>query len=401
MEYKRLIQLDNQYPNLRNYTKNGIDTNILLKGIYYTGEATNQIQFNLADLSKVTPVAGTKFRFILSISMDDSNTNPKLFTSSEFYNDLKSSYDENNPYLPLAGFNKSFIVNLSYFNLLKLFEGYKTLEETDLVFLHKNIFINEKSEIDYDAFANYINWVVDTPNTLDFDSGGVKPAETLGAWSTLTLDPTTGKAVNKKQAQANQQKAAKEAQLKLLNEELAKLIKDISEYEVAIKQGDYPNIGLSRSKVTVAGTEYTSGSHLLNRSKQNDDIKKALQAKLNSLIAKKSEIEKTISELIGAAANTGTQQGTAGNITDASPADLARIQEIDKEIENLKPKANTLLARITGKRKEIQDKINKLEKEKSEIKGKTQSIIKPPAAASEGDSVKNYGGSIKELIKSQ
>ena len=102
MEYKRLIQLDNQYPNLRNYTKNGIDTNILLKGIYYTGEATNQIQFNLADLSKVTPVAGTKFRFILSISMDDSNTNPKLFTSSEFYNDLKSSYDENNPYLPLA-----------------------------------------------------------------------------------------------------------------------------------------------------------------------------------------------------------------------------------------------------------------------------------------------------------
>ncbi len=401
MEYKRLIQLDNQYPNLRNYTKNGIDTNILLKGIYYTGEATNQVQFNLADLSKVTPVTGTKFRFILSVSMDDNDKNPKLFTSSEFYNDLKSSYDENNPYLPLAGFNKSFIVNVSYFNLLKLFEGYKILEETDLVFLHKNIFINEKSEIDYDAFANYINWVVDTPNALDFDSAGVKPAETLGSWSTLTLDPTTGKAVNKKQAQANQQKAAKEAQLKLLNEELAKLIKDISEYEAAIKQGDYPNIGLSRSRVTVAGTEYTSGSHLLNRTKQNDDIKKALQAKLNELLAKKSEIEKTISELIGADKNTGTQQGTAGNLTDLSAADLARIQEIDKEIENLKPKANSLVARITGKRKEIQDKINKLEKEKSEIKAKTQSIAKQPTSNTEGDSVKNYGGSSREISKSK
>ena len=50
MEYKRLIQLDNQYPNLRNYTNNGIDTNVLLKGIYYTGDVTNQVQFNLEDL---------------------------------------------------------------------------------------------------------------------------------------------------------------------------------------------------------------------------------------------------------------------------------------------------------------------------------------------------------------
>ena len=372
MEYKRLIQLDNQYPNLRNYTNNGIDTNVLLKGIYYTGDVTNQVQFNLEDLSKVTYVNDTKFRFILSILTNASDKNPKLYTSKVFYDDLKSSYNETNPYLPLAAFNKSFLISITYYDLLRLFESYKSLEETDLVFLHKNVFINEKSEIDYDALCSYIDWAVTAPNSLDFDSAGVKPAETLGFWSTLTIDPATGKAVNKKQAEENKKKANKEAQIKLLNEELAKIVKDIAEYEAAINRNDYDNIGLSRSKVTVAGTEYTSGQHLLNRAKQNNDIKTALKTKLNELLAKKAQLEKSISDAIGTQPNTGVEQGTAGNITELSAGDLEKIKQIDTEIEKLKKDEKKLVNRILGKVPEIKQKIQKLEKEKSDIKASSK-----------------------------
>ncbi len=49
----------------------------------------------------------------------------------------------------------------------------------------------------------------------------------------------------------------------------------------------------------------------------------------------------------------------------------------------------------------VTTKLHKLEKEKSEIKAKTQSIAKQPTSNTEGDSVKNYGGSSREISKSK
>jgi TolA-binding protein len=362
MEYRRLVQLDNTYPSIKNYKEGSTADVFVLNGLY----KQNSVEFGLVPLDKVKWVANTNFRFILAIKNSDEDNNPLLYTSEEFYNDLKESYKEPNPYLSIGAFNPPFIITYTIKQLLKLFETLKPGEESDLVYITRNIYFNDKSEIDYEALVDYINWCVDTVNTLDFDSGGVKDAEFLGIWNTLELDPVTGKAVSKKEAETNRLTAANDAKLKLLQNELNKLIKEISEYETALKQNDYDNIGLSRSKVTVAGKEYTSDTHFLNRGKQNQDIKNQLTKYLNELKSKKTEIDKSIATASGAAPAT-----TGGNITDLKQSDVNKIADIDKKISELKASIKTLSPFNTMWIK-ARIEITKLETERATIKASSK-----------------------------
>ena len=358
MEYRRLVQLDNTYPSIKNYKAGSAPDVFVLNGLY----KENSVEFGLITLDKVTWVANTKFRFILAIKNSDEDKNPLLYTSEEFYNDLKESYKEPNPYLSIGAFNPPFIVTYTIKQLLKLFETLKPAEETDLVFISRNIYFNDKSEIDYEALVDYIDWCVDTVNTLDFDSGGVKDAEFLGIWNTLELDPVTGKAVSKKEAETNRLTAANDAKLKLLQEELNKLTKEISEYETALKRNDYDNIGLSRAKITVAGKEYTSDTHFLNQDKQNQDIKNQLTKYLNELKSKKTEIDKSIATASGAAPAT-----TGGNITDLKQSDIDKISDIDKKIAELKNSIKTL-SPFNPMWIKTRIEITKLETQRAELK---------------------------------
>jgi hypothetical protein len=82
------------------------------------------------------------------------------------------------------------------------------------------------------------------------------------------------------------------------SEELEKINSDISTYTGFINQDDYPNDGLSKSKLLVKGKleeiEYVSSKYLLNRKKQNEDIRKQLTAYSDILKLKKDSLQTQI-----------------------------------------------------------------------------------------------------------
>jgi hypothetical protein len=368
MEYRKLLQLDNKYPNLRNYQPSKIDNQIILKGIY---SDINEVQFNYTDIKTVTPVENTKFRFIVGIKKDAGDKKPKYFTSISFYEDFLSSFDENNPYLLIGAFDIRMFTLYEFFDTLKIFEENKKLEEADLVFMNKNVFIDEKSEIDYTALVQYIDWVVSTPDNLDFETGGVKSAELLGIWTQLEIDPSTGKAISKKQAQENRDTKNFEAKLKNLQEELSNIDSDISLYTAELRRRNYPRKGLSVSELKVIGKleekVYTSGKHFLAYNKQDDDIRKLLTEYQNTLKSKKSETEKAIADLLKTKPNEGATGGSQGNLTDLNDKDTTRIGQINAEIELLK-KEIIGLSPFNQKYLINRKKISQLEQEKRDIK---------------------------------
>jgi hypothetical protein len=364
MEYRRLVQLDNTYPNLRNYKKSVVDNQIILSGIY---SDINQIEFEYTDIKSVTPVDNTKFRFIIGIKKDEGDTNIKYFTSNQFYRDFELSLNESNPYLLIGAFDVRIFVINQFFDVLKIFEENKKLEETDLVYMNKNLFIDDKSEIDYISLIQYIDWLVDTPSNLDFETQGVKSAELLGIWTQLEIDPDTGKALSKKTVQEKRDAKNLESKLKDLQEELNKIKSDIDTYSSLIRNDDYPSIGLSTSSLTVNGKLekkiFQSGKHFLNTKKQNNDIRNALIAYQNELRSKQVGVEKTIAELT----KTTTNSGVEGNVTNLDDKNKTEFENIDKRIQQLKEEIQNLSpfnANYIKNRKEI---VN-LEKEKRDIK---------------------------------
>ena len=368
MEYRRLLELDNKYPNLRNYQPSKINNQILLKGIY---SDINEVEFNYTDIKTITPVENTKFRFIACIKKDASDKKPKYFTSLSFYEDFVTTIDENNPYLLLSAFDVRTFTFYEFFDTLKIFEENKKLEEEDLVFMNKNIFIDEKSEIDYTALVQYIDWVVSTPDNLDFETGGVKSAELLGIWTQLEIDPDTGKALSKKTVQEKRDTKNFEAKLKNLQEELNNIESDISLYTAEIRRRNYPRKGLSVSELKVIGKleekTYTSGKHFLAYNKQDDDIRKLLTEYQNTLKARKSETEKTIADLLKTKPNEGATGGSQGNVTDLNDKDTTRIGQINEEIEILKKEIKGL-SPFNQKYLINRKKISQLEQEKRDIK---------------------------------
>jgi hypothetical protein len=72
----------------------------------------------------------------------------------------------------------------------------------------------------------------------------------------------------------------------------------MSTYTGFINQDDYPNDGLSKSKLLVKGKleeiEYVSERYLLNRKKQNEDIRKQLTAYSDILKLKKDSLQTQI-----------------------------------------------------------------------------------------------------------
>lgn len=138
MQYVSLSKIPNQYPNAGNYTLFKEKT-VLLNGVY---PEKNKINFQLPEYSDITPIKGTTFRFVLAIAADDTDTNPRLFTSKPFYDDIKISYKVNNPYFPIQALtgNGSVVV----IKLKEYFELFDKLEASEIeapVNVTKNIFI--------------------------------------------------------------------------------------------------------------------------------------------------------------------------------------------------------------------------------------------------------------------
>ena len=130
MEYKRLNNLQNTYPQTGNYISDQFLSLTKVNGLlqYESNGAQEKAKINLfgryADknvlpfttktLKNLNYVEGTNFRFILAIFKDYNDTSPVYYTSQTYYNDLNSALIEGNPYFLQASFDSANIISFVY-----------------------------------------------------------------------------------------------------------------------------------------------------------------------------------------------------------------------------------------------------------------------------------------------
>lgn len=309
MEYYRLYDLRNQYPSISNYGT-AIPGTINLKGLY---PETNTLAITVKNLEGIKFVKDTRFRFILKIKEKQTDTTGVLYTSERYYKNLESSLKESNPYFINSSLNDVYIVEIFTESLNALFTTFLNPENKAGVSVNRNNFINKNKSIDYDLLVKYIDWVVAQSTLSDIDSNGVIPPEKLIDFVTFEIDhekayfypddiqrPTDSNTSGGSTGTGGGADAANRnlEAIKALEEELEKINSDISTYTGFINQDDYPNDGLSKSKLLVKGKieeiEYVSSRYLLNRRKQNEDIRKQLTAYSDTLKLKKDSLQTQI-----------------------------------------------------------------------------------------------------------
>ena len=144
MEYKRLTNLQNTYPQTGNYISDQFSSLSRVSGLlqYESNGAQEKAKINLfgkyADknvlpfttktLKNLNWVEGTNFRFILAIFKDYNDTSPVYYTSQNYYNDLNSSLIEANPYFLQASFDSANIVSFVYEDVVNIVKNVIPLE---------------------------------------------------------------------------------------------------------------------------------------------------------------------------------------------------------------------------------------------------------------------------------
>jgi hypothetical protein len=227
MKYITLRNLSNPYPQAGNYIRK-ITGNALaydftsgdsvLYGLY---PETNQIPFYLPNLNAVRVIDNVSFRFILKVKKYASDEYPSYFTGFSFYKDLESSIEAGNPYFINTAVKNSFMVEFDLLESLRYFKELQSTEDTIGIKLLQNNFIkfispeliqeitsqqimqgattNENLDfvnelqtnpylelidedgiyVDYKLLTQYIDWVIQTPDLIELDNGGVISAEKL------------------------------------------------------------------------------------------------------------------------------------------------------------------------------------------------------------------------------
>ena len=357
MEYKRLIELDNQYPNLRNYKKGTTDNTGVLYGLY---PETNKIAFTFPTIDNLNWVPGTDFRFILVIRNTITDTNPKLYTSEAYYNDLVASINEINPYFSAASFNPAYVVNITISELLTTYTDLQKLENKDAVLMNRNIFINADDTMDYDSLITYIDWVVSKVDPLDTDNGGVIQETVLSNWNYYSIDPVTQIVTNKildvptsqtadsaayAQAQLNAANAGQNVSLQNSKQsELNDLLNQINSLETEIKSKAnyiYTNKFLKflfSGSVKVNNFTFTAP----NGSKESvtKNLTDQLTTKLNDLKSKQVTLQSDISSLSASsqtntAINGGINTSNISNTIGQAAAGIAAAQGIANAVTSL------------------------------------------------------------------
>jgi hypothetical protein len=210
MEYKRLNNLQNTYPQTGNYISDQFSSLSRVSGLlqYESNDAQEKAKINLfgkyADknvlpfttktLKNLNWVEGTNFRFILAIFKDYNDTSPVYYTSQTYYNDLNSSLIEANPYFLQASFDSANIVSFVYEDVVNIVKNAIPLELKSRIDFRTNIFVSNGSfDVNYYNLVRFIDWLVDKPSSLDDVNQGVLQAETIAGWNELNGDWATGK----------------------------------------------------------------------------------------------------------------------------------------------------------------------------------------------------------------
>ena len=210
MEYKRLTDLQNTYPQTGNYISDQFLSLSRASGLlqYESNQAQEKAKINLfgryADknvlpfttktLKNLKYVDGTNFRFILAIFKDYNDTSPVYYTSQNYYNDLNSSLIEANPYFLQASFDSANIVSFVYEDVVNIVKNAIPLELKSRIDFRTNIFVSNGSfDVNHSNLVRFIDWLVDKPSPLDDVNQGVLQAETIAGWNELNGDWATGK----------------------------------------------------------------------------------------------------------------------------------------------------------------------------------------------------------------
>jgi hypothetical protein len=209
MEYKRLNNLQNTYPQTGNYISDQFLSLTKVNGLlqYESNGAQEKAKINLfgryADknvlpfttktLKNLNYVEDTNFRFILAIFKDYNDTSPVYYTSQTYYNDLNAALIEGNPYFLQASFDSANIVSFVYEEAVNIAKNAVPLELKSRVDFRTNIFITNGSfEVNYSNLVRFIDWLVDKPSPLDDVNNGVLQTETIAGWNELNGDWATG-----------------------------------------------------------------------------------------------------------------------------------------------------------------------------------------------------------------
>jgi hypothetical protein len=210
MEYKRLTDLQNTYPQTGNYISDQFLSLSRASGLlqYESNQSQEKAKINLfgryADknvlpfttktLKNLNYVDGTNFRFILAIFKDYNDTNPVYYTSQTYYNDLNAALIDGNPYFLQASFDSANIISFVYEEAVNIAKNGVPLELKSRIDFRTNIFIaNGSFDVNYENLVRYIDWLVDKPSPLDDVNQGVLTAESIAGWNVLNGDWATGK----------------------------------------------------------------------------------------------------------------------------------------------------------------------------------------------------------------
>lgn len=210
MEYKRLTDLQNTYPQTGNYISDQFLSLSRASGLlqYESNQAQEKAKINLfgryADknvlpfttktLKNLNYVDGTNFRFILAIFKDYNDTNPVYYTSQTYYNDLNAALIDGNPYFLQASFDSANIISFVYEEAVNIAKAAVPLELKSRIDFRTNIFISNGSfDVNYENLVKFIDWLVDKPSPLDDVNQGVLTAESIAGWNELNGDWATGK----------------------------------------------------------------------------------------------------------------------------------------------------------------------------------------------------------------
>jgi hypothetical protein len=198
----RLVEDDSNnqvYIRVSTFDENG---EIRLYGEYQQ----NFVDFPSYDLSKVRVLDDISFRFFLTIKETTSDSNPIVYTSKSFYDELINSYKEENPYMVQNAVKSEFILNLVVDTYKNKIEELRRLE-LDLpiqelyvggLLVNKNLFMNsnykstnggdvkEFPTYDIDELVRYVDWVVSKPSA-DYDNR-LLDERTIGDWNSPQFD---------------------------------------------------------------------------------------------------------------------------------------------------------------------------------------------------------------------
>jgi len=185
MDYIRLIDISNKYPNLPNYVRQS-DKLVNLYGLY---RETNKLDFPLPVIDYITPVDDLKLRSIIGLRKNNQDTNIKYYTSQQLYSDMEASNIEGNPYFLNQAINSDFIILIDLEKFISIFEGLKEVENKQGIDMIENNFLNKDGSINYIKCMQYIDWILSKQELDEIDTDGVIPTQKISMWNVGDYDP--------------------------------------------------------------------------------------------------------------------------------------------------------------------------------------------------------------------